>query len=848
MKHPAAYISEHLLVFLTLAFTAGLSLTVQYSFPSNTLSKLLLILFVCFCFLVFLHFTGWQQTVLCLLLPFISALGFSHGQLAGQAPQRADHIFNHIKEKTEVIVSGTMATAAEYDGKTSQVVFNSEYIRFRDDPDFLPSTGKILLRLQGEWPAAFVPGDQMVIRTDLRRVESYRTPGNFDYAQHLARKNIWISGFIRSSLFLQKLKDQPTLFNNLLYLPERLRTAIGRHIDASVSEESRGLYRAILIGDCSRVDEAILETFKGSGTFHILSISGLHMTVIFILLYSSFYWGLNRSERLLFRYPLRKWAAFLCLPVLVFYGLLAGLSTPVFRAVIMSSIVIIAICTNRPKSPSTLLACAALIILTLDPLALFTASFQLSFVATMAIFFFFPALKKLAFPDDTITPLTFKERIINWLQAGLLVSTAATLATAPITLYAFNRFSPIGIAANLIIEPLICLWSLPAGFVALPFIFWQPDISSWFLQIGALGLSTAVRGTEFFAGLPFATLWLPTPSAFLIAVFYTALIGCCFWGKATKIRLSISTLSMTVSLFLMLFPFASIQNNSTKSLNLSFIDVGQGSATLVDFPSGAKVLVDGGGASSTSGTVGERVIAPYLWHKGISRLDTVVITHPDADHYNGLDFIFRRFTPKQLWIRDESGHDENYRQLINLAEQLGIKVIIPEAGDLWESKDKQDILQCLENFASGSFQANPKKSPGGSNAGIVVKACSKENCTLFPGDIGRANERILLEMNHQLKADFLLSPHHGSITSNSPEFLQAVSPTWLIVSAGKGGQKFFPHPHLHNDCAQLGIKLLTIPQFGTLEVELRDSQWRIFGYSKAGGNPLLPIQKNLVSR
>jgi len=797
VKHPAAYISDHLLVFLTLAFVAGLSLTVQHSLSAAAMSKPLPFLFACFCFLVFLHFYRWQRTVLCLLVPFISALGFYHGQFAVQAPQRADHIFNHIKEKTEVIVSGTMATAAEYDGKTSQVVFNSEYIRFRDDPDFLPSTGKILLRLQGEWPAAFVPGDQMVIRTDLRRAESYRTPGSFDYAQHLARKNIWISGFIRSPLFLQKLKDQPDLFNNLLYLPERLRTTIGRHIDASVTDKSRGLYRAILIGDCSRVDEAILETFKGSGTFHILSISGLHMTVIFILLYSSFYWGLNRSERLLFRYPLRKWAALLCLPVLVFYGLLAGLSTPVFRAVIMSCIVIIAICTDKPKSPSTLLACAALIILTVDPLALFTASFQLSFVATMAIFFLFPALKKLTFPEVTITPLTFRETIINWLQAGILVSTAATLATAPITLYAFNRFSPIGIAANLIIEPLICLWSLPAGFVALPFIFWQPDISSWFLQIGALGLSIAVRATEFFADLPFATLWSPTPSPLLIAVFYSAVICCCLLGKSSKISFGSSSLIMAVS--------------------------------------------------STTGTVGERIIAPYLWNKGIRGLDTVVITHPDADHYNGLEFIFRRFTPKQLWVLDRIGHDENYRQLINLAERLGINVIIPQAGDRWESEDKQDILQCVENFASSSLQSKPEKSPEESNAGIVVKVCSTENCALFPGDISRAKEKMLLGKNYQMKADFLLSPHHGSITSNSPEFLGSVSPTWLIVSAGRGGRRFFPHPDLHNNCAQLGITLLTIPQFGTMEAEILDGQWRIFGYSKAGDNPLLPIQKNLIS-
>ncbi len=822
---------------MTVAFIGGITLAplmdlaTTYALYCNTALFCLLTL------TVLLHFLKKPQVVVCLLIPLFFAVGCYHCSLQLQPPVSKKHIYYTIKEKTDVVLIGTMATMAGYDGTTSQVTINAQSIRRQEQAALVAAQGKVLLRLQGPWPDNLSPGDTLAIRTELRRPDSFRTPGAFDYAQYLAEKDIWITGFVRSPLFLHKIARPSSLLHTLYYLPEIVRTKIGKQIDSAVSSDHNGIYRAILLGDRSQVDNETLEIFKGSGTMHILAISGLHMAVIGTLLYAGFFWLFSRSEKLLLRFTVKKWAAFLTLPVLLGYGLLAGMNTPVFRAVTMSSVVIIAICSNRQKSPGTLLAFAAMLILVMNPLQLFTASFQLSFAAITGILFLLPVLKKL-FDDRTESPpaLSISRKAVNWLIAGLLVSLVANLATAPITLYFFNRFSLVGPLTNLIVEPLICLWSLGAGFLSIFFISIRPEISSFLLQTGALGLGAAMNVAAYFSSWSFSTIWLPTPPSWLILIYFIALLVFTYSVWKKRWVWFPAGFTLAVCLWLLVYPPQRYPAKDDIFFDITYLDIGQGSATLLEFSSGFRVLIDGGGSSFASTTVGERIIAPFLWKKGIREIDAIAITHPDSDHYNGLEFIIRHFSPKILWARDTEGHDRNFKQLIHLAQQQGMALVIPGPDD--SLLEGEESLICLTNLADQGNAAENNGSRNIGNSGLILKACANQLCALFPGDIGRDREHFLVAQEYDVQADVLLSPHHGSNTSNSSQFLTAVAPKYLIVSAGRSTKGYFPHKGLAEECNDQQIDLFTTSDQGTLHIIAKESGYQLYGYRKKRDNPL----------
>ena len=719
-------------------------------------------------------------------------------------------IYSTIIEETDVVLTGTLHSMPLFDGEKSTFLLNSTTLRKQQDIGFTPVTGLVILKLYERLPDIYRPGDELLIRCKLSRPYRFGNPGGFDYPAFLAAKNISLVGRIVSTAHIHALQYEKNIFHQLHYIPEQIRCDIRDFLDKRFEPEHAAIYRALLIGDRAGIDKNRLETFKASGVVHIFAISGIHLSLVASALFLAFYWLLRRSSFLLLQYSCRKLALLSTIPFLTAYALLAGAQTPVLRSLIMVLVFIVAFCVQRQRSPFTTLSFAGLLILIKNPLSLFTVSFQLSFMAVASLILIFPTLKQWlqVSNDKEMLPTQLHKKIMLWVTAALLVSVTATLGTAPLLLHYFNRISTVGPLANLLLEPLLCLFSLPIGLTAIPFIYIAPSFAEFLFSVGNGGITAALFLSDFFSNLSFSTLWFATPSIAVILCYYLAVFFC-FSRGSLKITMPLFFLVCT----LFFFPPRSFLHYLNTESELVFLDVGQGSATLLTLPQGKTILVDGGGASSKTFDVGERIIAPYFWHRGLNRLDAILISHPDADHYNGIPFLLKHFKPDILWINGDSDYDQNYLDLLNLARSLDIEI----------RKTENDVIIFEKNTAKLQNIANPFQNDEKASANdksLILRFSHGNFSCILPGDISKRVEQELLHNGTALQAETLLSPHHGSKTSSSIAFLEKVNPQQIIVSAGRFRPEHFPSAQLRMYSNTQAIPLLNTAIHGAIRLNV----------------------------
>lgn len=818
MNRLSPLLTHYLLATLTLAFATGITLHHFIALPPRA-NMAVTALFLTISLFYFRQRQA-QKTLLFLLLTVIS-LGLFHTDQFLHRPLQADHIYSQIKEEEDVVLTGTLHSMPLFDGKNSTLLVDSHTLRLQDKPTFSPIYGLIRFQLKGPWPKELLPGDELVIRAQLSRPYRFGNQGSFDYPSFLTSRDIWIIGRILSPAHLHPLEQERSWIKSLRYLPERLRLRVRNLLDRTFPPQQAGIYRALLIGDRSGIEPKILENFKASGCMHILAISGLHLSLLASALFIICYWLARRSEYLMLRFSARKLALLATIPPLCGYALLAGAQTPVLRSLIMVLVFILAFCANRQRSLFTALACAALIILLWNPLSLSTISFQLSFMAVASLIFVLPRISPLVQQENRKdrTPLyRFLTGIAGWSSAALLVSITATLGTAPLLIQAFNRLSAVGPVANLFLEPLLCLWSLPLGLLATLLLFIYPQGAEWILQLGGPGISTAMKMAGFFGSTTFSSIWFPTPPIFLICLYYLSLALC--FTKLSR-RATLPLFLAVCCLFY--FPVQGLTERFSTTSEITFLDVGQGSSSLLSFPGGKKILIDGGGASSAKFNVGEQLIAPYLWQRGIRRLEAIVITHADADHYNGIPFLLQRFHPKTLWLNGSDGHDQGYADLLSLAHSLEITVKIPKKDEVLLASGETKLVN-LGNPFLGAAPSHSPRSLSSNDISLILQLRGDGFSCLFPGDIGNQVEQELIEEQRVLRSSFLLAPHHGSKNSNSTDFLKTVHPDHLIVSAGRFRPLLFPSRQVRDYCREQKIPLLNTAERGAITVREQDGQ------------------------
>jgi competence protein ComEC len=701
-------------------------------------------------------------------------------------------------------------------------------------------SGKLRLTAVGNLPP-FSVGDVLRLNSRIRLITNFNNPGGFDYRRYMAFKGIWATAYVRADR-LEVIEQHPT--TGLLTYISRVRKSFSDLVDRSGDGAAGAVFKALVIGDRTQISPQMRQAFNRAGVGHLLAISGLHIGIVATVAFVLFQALMVRIRPLLWRAATRKAAALFSLLPVLFYGLIAGLSPSTQRAVIMVAIFLLTFLFESEQDPLNTLALAALLILAADPPSLFSISFQLSFSAVFAIICGFSSIQNRRGPKKIWPKERWYSRFRRRLISFFLVSLFAICGSLPLVSYYFNQISLVGLAANFIAVPLIGFVTIPLGLLALCVLPLSMTLALWCIKLGTLILSWALEAVNFFADLPFAAVKTVTPSILEIACFYSlgwALLNLPLFGRSalttpqtapgaadrnsskdrpddpahaghTGLRqfaaicaqlrdralapgqLAKITMALVLLILALDAGYWSYQRFWHRDLRVTVIDVGLGSASLLELPGGHTILIDGGGFADNAGfDVGQRIIAPLLWRKKIRSVDTLILSHPNSDHLNGLIYIAQHFNVKSVWTNNESRNTLGYAKFMDVIAHQKIHLPVFE---------KMPRRQRIGGVELGVLYPPPnylklrdtQSWRNTNNNSLVVKASFKSISFLFPGDImARAEAELVQLAGNRLSSTVMVAPHHGSKTSSSQVFLNAVDPEVVIISSARNNRFKFPH-------------------------------------------------------
>lgn len=665
-------------------------------------------------------------------------------------------------------------------------------------------SGKVRIRMEATATPVHY-GDRLRLSGRFYRIAGAHNPGGFDYESYLQREGIHLTGTVRSTDRVVLLSSNG---NRLMRHIDGWRFAIREAAERSLSGPARGIFLAMTIGDERFVDDSMRDAFMASGATHILSISGSHVGFIAFLLYNI----IRLSFRLfpapfllratLFVNPSRA-AALATMPVVVFYTLLAGAQVATVRSTVMVVTYLAAILIGRGSQPLNSLALAAILTLLFDPQAIFSISFQLSFLSVLLICLAVERREE-ATLLDRLGQKDWRGNLKKRLSAYLRMTIAASLGTLPLVAFYFNSVPWTGMVANTIIIPL-------AGLVVVPLAL---SSSIWGMTSGVLPLASwnqaaidlFYRAVTLFAAIPGAEAHCPSPSSFLLIIFYALLL--LWYAGRRRALLAGAALPCIIFIIPLILPA------HNEGMAVDFIDIGQGDCTLVRLPDSKTMLVDGGGSFNDRFDPGRRTVAPFLWDQGIRRLDFVVLSHNHPDHIGGLRYILRNFTVGEVWESGTAEVNEVYREIRAITRERDIPVRQLRRGDSMAAGTARiDILHPVAGFAAGSPRGEFSDE---NSSSLVMKITTPEMTLLLPGDVEEEAESVMSRLD--LRADVIKVPHHGGRTSSSRPFLNAVRPSVAVISVGRHNSFGHPMPEALAGYRAVGARIYRTDRDGAVSL------------------------------
>jgi competence protein ComEC len=640
----------------------------------------------------------------------------------------------------------------------------------------------------------FDRGDRVEVdaRLDPRQVNRNFFPN--PYENYLLYKNIRLAAFSKSAQLVRRTGRANPLWRAIGAWRGRVRRAIeGRYLDDGMLRPPGVFLEATLLGDRGRLENEEQEVLIGSGVFHLLAISGANIGMLALV-------ALLACRLLRFSLKLRY--SLTALLLLLFLAL-SGFDISAERAVLMALLVFVGRVWFMDIEPSNIISFCGLLLLAINPAQFLDPGFTLTFALTAAILIgrriFLPLLRPLP----------------RWAAELLSANVSASLLALPLSLFYFQRYAFSGFFSGLLLAPLAA--AVTVCGVLLLFLAWLPA------SVAALALLPAGVCLDIFFAL---SRWIydhfslgifrPSPHLLLLAVtgvlFYLISLG----RFRVRQRSAFALLLVAVLAYIS-FPPAPYRPGR---LEVYFLDVGHGDAEVVVFPDGDALLIDGGGSSFSDFQVGRRLVLPFLLQKRI-RVRWAAATHFHPDHAKGLAEIISILSPDELWLSSSAIDDEYFKQLLAAKPK---KTIVRKLQRGFVKNIAGSSLTCLSplHFTPAALSGN--------NHSTVLRVADGRSSFLLAGDIEKNIEADLAnEVSSGLAASVLKIPHHGSRTSSSALFLDAVKPQVAVISLAATNSYGFPHREVIERLKRRGIRWLTTarsggimiaPLAGGLEVEV----------------------------
>lgn len=648
-------------------------------------------------------------------------------------------------------------------------------------------------------------------------------PGQFDANAYY--KNEGYTGILDAK-DIRLVKEEES-FSPDIYL-HRLNLAISDKYKKILGDKNAGSLSAMVLGDKRGLDEEIKELYQENSISHLLSISGLHISLlggaVFLFL---------RRLKVSFSFPLITSSI-----ILIIYGAFTGFSVSTSRAVVMMSVLFISFVIGKSYDLPSGLALAALILIVMNHRVIYQSGFLLSFFAVIGIFYIMPELLYIFKVD-----IYHKRGIIKGLHlllASIISSISILLATLPIVLNNFYEVSLTGIILNIIVIPLMSLvviTGLLGGFVALV----SEILGSFILGITHYILNLYTLFCRLGDRLTFLRLIIGKPDKWQIVLYYLILV-IVFYFLALKRRENklrslknnlpegYNTSKRIVVTGLMTFTSFLIIAYKPREFSINMLDIGQGDCFVVNDGNNDIYISDCG--STTVQNVGKTRLLPFLKSKGWGKVDTIFISHMDKDHVNGVNDLLKcaEITIGRIIISASYTSDKlncaELEELKELAKMRDIKLFYMKKGD--EIVGKDISFRCI--YPTGEEDIKDQNE-----ASIVMRMDYKGLSMLFTGDIAGSTEEKIIEGSEKdiLDCDILKVCHHGSKNSSTDDFLKKVSPKLYLISCGLMNRYGHPHRDALSRMTEEGGRILRTDHMGGTQIKLADGKLII---TKAGKN------------